>query len=240
MDMREVSSYTCISCILVCVCYGSVNLSSSSTALSASGRQPTLITTSAVKMECHHLALSACGVIPNYIVGVRGYTVFRCRCPGYTVLHCRRRETVRFLGIWAKAEGRLPYIVSSTGPWELWRQLPINGSQIKWHWTRVISVQYCNLKRVLTHFILRIHNFLLGKFKIFFLCYFKSICRDHHLNRLIETVQMSGHNIYFRWEMKKIGKIYFEKYILLKGYPVFNGVKSNACVKYEADASKET
>ncbi len=33
----------------------------------------------------------------------------------------------------------------------------------------------CQMRNILTHFILMIHYFLVGKFKILFLCYFKSV-----------------------------------------------------------------
>ena len=44
-------------------------------------------------------------------------------------------------------------------------------------------------------------------------CYFciKTYIVTPHLNRLVETVQMRGHNIPFRWEITKI----FIKYCLL-------------------------
>ena len=39
---------------------------------------------------------------------------------------------------------------------------------------------------------------------IFFLFLIKTICSDFHLNRLVKTVQMRGHNICFYAELTKI------------------------------------
>ncbi len=50
----------------------------------------------------------------------------------------------------------------------------------------------------LTHYMLMNHNVVLWKFKIFVLCYTFKVYVWPPLNRLIETVQMSGHNIYFQ------------------------------------------